>query len=149
MDKGIYCLVLENPEVVVGVGALGEILFPSGWHVYAGSALGPGGLSRVIRHFRCSRGRGSGPRWHIDYLLRDPSFSLTHACACRTAEQAECRLAQALGGEPVPRFGSSDCACPSHLFRFRSSPNPAIRKAFRLLGLGPVITMLNTDEYQS
>jgi sugar fermentation stimulation protein A len=37
----------------------------------------------------------------------------------------ECDLAAelaALGGEPVPRFGSSDCKCESHLYYFKRPP---------------------------
>ncbi len=61
-----YVLVLrfsERAEIVVG--RLGVLEAQPGCYVYAGSALGPGGLAaRVGRHLRREKTR----RWHIDYL---------------------------------------------------------------------------------
>ena len=50
MEKGVYCLVLFHGSCTIRVGALGDLAFPGGWHVYTGSAQGPGGLKRVRRH---------------------------------------------------------------------------------------------------
>ncbi|MDD1719102.1 MAG: GIY-YIG nuclease family protein [Methanoregulaceae archaeon] len=149
MYKGIYCLFLRNSSCTVTIGALGPVRFDAGWHVYIGSALGPGGLARVRRHLRYSGGEGGRPRWHIDYLLRHPSFAPGCTCCAGTNETLECRIAESVGGTPVPRFGSSDCDCRSHLFHFQEFPKDRIESAFRSLGLVPIITMLNTNEGQS
>ncbi|MBP1928824.1 Uri superfamily endonuclease [Methanolinea mesophila] len=136
MGKGIYCLVISGGGVPVQIGALGERFFPEGYYVYAGSALGSGGLqARVGRHIRVAATPGSRTHWHIDHLLHDPSFRLAGVYCAETGERKECSLAGALGGGKVHWFGSSDCRCPSHLFFFAAHPGPEIRRAFRELGL--------------
>jgi Uri superfamily endonuclease len=148
MNKGIYCLVFSTPGAMIRVGALGDLIFQSGWYVYVGSALGPGGLSRASRHIRFSRSPGT-PRWHIDYLLASPAFTLRSViCAC-TAERAECLLAGALHGRKIPGFGCSDCSCASHLFYYARDPVPSMISVFRSIGLLPFITTLNTSKVQS
>jgi sugar fermentation stimulation protein A len=73
----------------------------------------------MSRHLRKRRNF----HWHIDYL-RDRSSVL--ACLpIRSAVTLECEMAGAvmrIADGSVPCFGSSDCACPSHLFRFASNP---------------------------
>ena len=69
MEKGVYCLVLFHGPCTIRVGALGDLAFPGGWHVYTGSAQGPGGLKRVQRHISIAASRRQTKRWHIDYLL--------------------------------------------------------------------------------
>ena len=135
MDKGIYCLVFNNPSCTVRVGALGEITFLPGWHIYVGSALGSGGLARLKRHIAMSRNKDRRPKWHVDYLLASQSFSLRSGVHALTADRLECRLAKALGGETIPGFGSSDCNCPSHLFYRRRNPVRETEAAFGSLGL--------------
>ena len=135
MDKGIYCLVFENPACTITVGALGPVLFTAGWHIYVGSALGSGGLVRLKRHIALSQNRDKRPKWHIDRLLKSPEFSLRSAVFAMTEERLECRLAQALGGESIPGFGCSDCTCTSHLFYRRRNPVKETEAAFRSLGL--------------
>jgi Uri superfamily endonuclease len=137
MESGVYCLALENPAAVLGVGALGLVAFRAGFHVYVGSALGPGGLSRVERHRRLARERDRRPRWHVDYLLLDPRFCLTAAVSAPTAERLECALARAVGGEPVAGFGASDCACGSHLFHFPDDPVGRVAAGVSSLDLAP------------
>lgn len=139
MEPGVYCLVLETPAAVLAVGALGPVAFRAGFHVYAGSALGPGGLSRVQRHLRLSRERDRGPHWHVDYLLLDPRVRPVAAVSAPTAERLECALARAVGGEPVPGFGSSDCNCGSHLFHFPADPVDRVASAVSSLGLEPCV----------
>ena len=146
MDKGIYCLAFSNDPCTVQVGSLGPTDFPRGWHVYIGSALGHGGLSRVFRHFRLFSS-GSGTRhWHVDYLLTNRGFSLHYAVCARTASPLECDLARTIGGIPVPHFGCSDCKCLSHLFYFDTNPRDSITSAAISLGLIPVIATINTLE---
>ncbi|MDD1653069.1 MAG: GIY-YIG nuclease family protein [Methanomicrobiales archaeon] len=142
MDTGIYCLLLENGPAEVAVGSLGTLRFRRGWHLYAGSALGPGGLARVERHRRLYRSRDRPPRWHIDHLLLSPSFRLRAVLSAMTGEDLECRLANALGPPLVPGFGCSDCRCPSHLFFRREDPRNEVAEALRSLGLRPAITTL-------
>jgi len=135
MDKGVYCLVFNNPSCTVRVGALGEVAFRKGWHIYVGSALGSGGLARLERHIALSRDKDKYPKWHVDWLSTNPLFSLRYTVHAVTGERQECRLAGALGGENIPRFGCSDCVCPSHLFYRRSDPLDDAHAAFRSLGL--------------
>jgi Uri superfamily endonuclease len=149
MAKGVYCLVLSARETQIKVGALGLLTVPPGWYVYVGSALGPGGLSRAARHIRFARAPSRSPRWHIDYLLTSPAFTLRSVVCNRTQEAAECRLAGTLQGKSIPGFGCSDCSCTSHLFSYESDPVSAITHACRSLGLYPDIKTLNTYKDQS
>jgi Uri superfamily endonuclease len=142
MDKGIYCLVFSNPACRVRVGALGEIAFRKGWHVYVGSALGSGGLARLERHIALSCTRDKRPKWHVDWLSTSPSFSLRHTLHAVTEERLECRLAETIGGSNIPGFGCSDCACPSHLFYRRTCPLDEVEAAFRSCGLTACTTIL-------
>ena len=138
MYKGIYCLVFENPGCTVSVGALGPVIFPPGWHMYTGSALGSGGLKRLERHIALSEARDRRPKWHVDYLLTSDRFVPRYAVYAVTGERLECRLAEAVGGPGVPSFGCSDCSCHSHLFYRAADPTDEICTAFRTLGLVPV-----------
>lgn len=144
MDKGVYCLVFHNPACRVVVGALGEIAFQPGWHCYIGSALGSGGLKRLERHIALAKTRDKKPKWHVDYLLSSPFFSLAFATCAVTSDRAECPLAQELGEGGIPWFGSSDCECSSHLFYRHDEPQEEILAAFRHLGLTPATkTIMN------
>ena len=112
---GTYTLVVELDEAVtIEVGALGERRFESGWYAYVGSALGPGGFSRVERHRELAAGERATRHWHVDYLLGRPAASLV-AVHRTPGVDGECRVARALDGERVPEFGCSDCGCESHL----------------------------------
>jgi Uri superfamily endonuclease len=144
MDKGIYCLVFRNPSCTVRVGALGEIAFLRGWHIYVGSALGSGGLARLERHIALSREKDKRPKWHVDYLSESPAFCLRYTVHALTEERLECRLAAALGGESIPRFGCSDCPCPSHLFYRPRNPVRETEAAFRSQGLSTCTKTLMT-----
>jgi len=146
MDKGIYCLVFKNPGCTVRVGALGDIQFGPGWHIYVGSALGSGGLARLERHIALSRDKDKRPKWHIDYLHTSPDFVLRYAVSAVTSERLECRLADTLGNTCVPAFGCSDCTCTSHLFYRDHNPRDEILSAFRNLRLSPATkTIMNPD----
>jgi Uri superfamily endonuclease len=113
---GTYGIVLSLAETAsCTIGALGHWTLPAGPYLYVGSAWGPGGLqARVGRHLR----GGAAPRWHIDYLrARADPIALWLA----PGQHLECAWAQALSDDArativVPRFGASDCRCPSHLF---------------------------------
>jgi Uri superfamily endonuclease len=137
--RASYLLIarLRKPARI-RIGAKGIFSFPAGWYVYAGSAQ-RGLRARIERHLRSKKKM----RWHIDYLLRRATLRevlvLTDqgwwhrisSCAwdrlktCPTIP-TECELAAFLlarGGRIiVPRFGSSDCRCSSHLTHFRHHP---------------------------
>ncbi|MGD0079253.1 MAG: GIY-YIG nuclease family protein [Methanoregula sp.] len=138
MDKGIYCLVFENPGCTLCVGALGPVAFAPGWHIYVGSALGSGGLKRLARHIAFSEARDRIPTWHVDYLLTSDFFSLRYAVYAITRKNLECPLARAVGDPGVPGFGCSDCHCLSHLFHRHTDPALEVLTAFQGLGLAPV-----------
>ena len=145
MDKGIYCLVFRNPGCTVTIGALGEIAFRRGWHLYVGSALGSGGLARLRRHIALAERKDKPPKWHVDHLLTSNQFILRYTVAAITTEPLECSLARAIGGNCVSGFGSSDCDCPSHLFFRQSNPVGGVEQAFRNLGLVPATTLMSRE----
>jgi len=118
-DEGAYLLVLEMARGRrIDVGGLGRIPFRKGYYVYAGSSRA--NLSkRVERHLRLRKRH----HWHIDFL-RGAADSCT-ALPIRASEDLEHGLAASIGelaGWDVPRFGSSDCRCPTHLFGFGENP---------------------------
>ncbi len=146
MEKGVYCLVLFHGPCTIKVGALGYLAFPGGWHVYTGSAQGPGGLKRVHRHISLTASRRQTKRWHIDYLLGHPGVTLLSALCAPTTLPLECELAKVIGGVPVRGFGCSDCHCDSHLFYFETDPVNTIMGAMASIGLDPVIATINTKQ---
>jgi Uri superfamily endonuclease len=118
-EPGSYLLVLQLPvETKVAIGRLGEHGFPAGRYVYAGSALGPGGVAgRLNRHFRCDK----RTHWHIDYLTA--IAPVTAVAAWYGPERKECLWSHRLTalprvGAPAPGFGSTDCraGCLAHLW---------------------------------
>lgn len=139
MDKGIYCLILKSGGSTTHTGALGDIAIPEGHLIYVGSALGRGGLLRVQRHLKTSQDYRK-PHWHIDYLLQDPKISIIASISAETTSRLECPLAEAIGGACIPKFGSSDCKCRSHLFLRPDDPTEAVALAFASLGLIAAIT---------
>jgi Uri superfamily endonuclease len=90
---------------------LGTLHFSKGFYVYVGSALN-GLEARVRRHLRANKRH----HWHIDHLL-DKAL-IYKVVLIPLPEKLECALANAMRGNLVciPRFGSSDCLCPGHLF---------------------------------
>jgi Uri superfamily endonuclease len=139
MDKGIYCLVFKNPGCTIRVGALGNLTFQPGWHIYVGSALGSGGLHRLRRHISLAHLRDKRSTWHVDYLLTHTDFSLRYAVYAFTQERFECGLARAFGDSGIPAFGCSDCLCLSHLFYRQDDPKEDIISLFLKFRLTPRI----------
>ncbi len=97
-----------------------------GHYLYAGSALGPGGIrARILRHAR----KGKRRHWHIDPLTE----AGTLLAALALPGMGECDVVRsllALPGVtvPVPGFGSSDCrTCPAHLL---AAPSPGSAPEF-------------------
>jgi len=110
--KGIYTLVITlTTATTISIGKLGNIPFPAGYYAYVGSALN-GLESRIARHLKRKKLR----HWHIDYFLQ--KAQVEEVVWGITDNNEECAIAghhlQKL--QPVPRFGSSDCRCTSHLF---------------------------------
>jgi len=123
--KGTYALLLrlEGLEEIV-VGRLEKFAFPLGYYLYLGSALG-GLRNRLARHSRPEKRLC----WHIDYLLQ--RAQLLEVWNMASEEHLEClwaEVARNLPGAqvPIPRFGSSDCRCPSHLVSFAAKPDFAL-----------------------
>jgi sugar fermentation stimulation protein A len=124
-DSGSYMVMIHIPQdVTTAVGSLGDVHFPAGYYLYVGTARRTL-TKRIERHMR----KHTAPHWHIDYLKG-------HADRCtaipiRSSVPLEHELAEAVGriaDGSVPSFGSSDCGCPSHLFRF--ADNPLQRQSF-------------------
>lgn len=113
--KGVYVLVIAvSEDVMVKVGALGDVNFEKGSYAYVGSAQ-KALERRVKRHLRKAKRKF----WHIDYLLNDDAVRVLKVFYKKAIKSEECRLAEKLGerGVPITDFGCSDCMCISHLFR--------------------------------
>lgn len=114
MTAGIYALVLElDAAATIEIGAMGEIEFEPGVYVYVGSAMNSV-EKRLERHFS----RDKKLHWHIDYFTREADP--VDAVVLEKDSAYECMLADALSQKAtvITGFGSSDCDCESHLFRF-------------------------------
>lgn len=118
-DRGDYVLILQlAKERTISVGSLGAVNFRKGFYMYAGSAR-KGLTGRMARHLR----KQKRVFWHVDYLS-------THADHCtaipiRSSDSLEHELAEALlsiGEWTIPHFGSSDCACDTHLVGMEANP---------------------------
>ena len=137
-DKGVYVLIIDvKSQVSFSAGSLGAISLRKGLYTYVGSAKGPGGLrGRVLRHLRSDKKL----RWHIDYLLAQPSVKVVKVLYAVTEEVRECDLVGELvrrgARAPVKGFGSSDCkrGCLAHLLILNEENDVA--ESFETLGLG-------------
>lgn len=119
---GTYLLLIRIDQAVqLDVGRLGRVAFAAGWYVYIGSALGGLG-ARLRRHVRAAK----RPHWHVDAVR---AAGVLTTIVCRTGpDRRECETATIVAGlpggtRPVPRFGSSDCRCRSHLVHFAAEPD--------------------------
>ncbi len=129
---GTYVIIIElNNSKNIMIGKMGYFFFEKGYYLYVGSAHGPGGLrSRIKRHLRKDKSR----HWHIDYLM--DKGSAIAVLFSSDNDKKECNWASRFNyapdlSSPVNGFGSSDCACPSHLFF--SKKNPGIIKLKNIL----------------
>ncbi len=115
-SQGTYVLVVQLDQLKrIKVGRLGFITFRTGYYLYAGSALGPGGLSgRIHRHLRPESQKRS--HWHIDALTSQGS--ITGIWWSVSPQRHECAWSEILsvaGDRTAPGFGASDCRCAGHL----------------------------------
>lgn len=90
--------------------------FKKGYYVYIGSAMNSL-TARINRHLSDDKKM----HWHIDYLLKSPSSSIRDVIFNISDKKIECNLALEIAkdGEAIPKFGSSDCNCSSHLIYFK------------------------------
>ncbi len=116
-QKGIYQLLIYLPKsVYIKIGKKGTFRFPKGYYIYTGSAKN-GLKGRVERHLRKEKNHF----WHIDYLLDHASVKKVFLFPDDGID--ECSLSQKMLKRSkakviVPKFGASDCDCPSHLVFF-------------------------------
>ena len=100
--KGVYCLIIFlNRDRVIRFGKA-KHLFKKGFYCYVGSALNSL-EKRIERHLSKNKKK----RWII------------------TDKKIECELSkkvQDMSDDLVPKFGSSDCKCRSHLYYFNKNP---------------------------
>lgn len=128
-SPGTYALVLRcSITRTVRVGRVGTIRVSPGWYVYVGSAFGPGGLQARIGHHAV---RAVRPHWHIDYLRHHTRLeSVCYCCGVRREHEWAARVkSMATADVVLPGFGSSDCRCATHLFRFDSRVKPDLQAA--------------------
>ncbi len=118
-DEGCYLMVYELAEdKKIKIGSLGELDFKKGYYLYVGSAK-KNLQKRMARH----RKKRKKLHWHLDYFSAHASSASAFAIA--TQGDLECTLAETfkkLASSEIPKFGSSDCSCPSHFFYFQSNP---------------------------
>ncbi|MCD6434641.1 MAG: GIY-YIG nuclease family protein, partial [Candidatus Diapherotrites archaeon] len=101
------------------IGALGRLEFPKGKYLYVGSAQ-TNLEKRIERHLTKRKKKF----WHIDYLLCSKFAKVVEIFYKEAKKAEECKTAQTilrnLGGEPILKFGCSDCKCKAHLFRMEN-----------------------------
>jgi Uri superfamily endonuclease len=139
---GTYALLIAlDRSRNICIGRRGRFHFPAGFYLYIGSALGPGGLGRRLeRHLRVEKCL----HWHIDYLLHTPGACIMQVWVMQGTVRWECNWASSAQQLPgasvvVPRFGSSDCRCTSHLFGFADSAQPPSLRVFAALAGGQLL----------
>jgi len=136
--KGIYVLLISVArDISVAVGALGRKDFQEGLYAYVGSAQN-NLEKRVNRHIRKRKRKF----WHIDYLLSNRRTRVITAFYREAGKLEECRVAERLCevATPISGFGSSDCACKSHLFKIET--RDYLSEFATKLGLKPFSRMI-------
>jgi len=134
-QPGTYVLVLSSRSAdLIQIGKLGDLRLQSGFYLYVGSALGPGGVrARLAHHLKVSL----RPHWHIDCLRAHTRIEEIWYCLDdQRLEHVWAKHINLAEGASVPLlgFGSTDCGCESHLFFFERRPS---RERFRkALGTG-------------
>jgi len=107
-----------NSNKIIRVGALGNIEFRKGFYCYVGSAIGNTTIEkRCRRHLK----KKKVSRWHIDYFRK--LAKIVEIFAILGRKKKECEIAKKIlekADSFIPKFGSSDCRCKSHLFYFKN-----------------------------
>lgn len=117
--QGSYCLCINlSNKIKLKIGNIGIIEFESGKYIYVGSALNSL-KPRLIRHLKINKGLHKIRHWHIDYLLSSSSAKINQIYVKISSKHLECSIAEKISDQasPIPKFGSSDCKCNSHLFK--------------------------------
>ena len=150
-DSGVYVMVMHlDHDLDLEIGSKGMMHFKKGYYMYVGSAKA-NLTKRIERHKR----KRKKMHWHLDYfrghcemiaavpirtsglpleswsLIHEPYPSMPSMPDPDIEVSVECALADAVGTIAeweVPKFGSSDCDCTSHLFGMME--NPIHNKAF-------------------
>lgn len=136
-DRGAYIIILYlKGNLSIDIGGLGKVSFKKGYYLYVGSAKKE--LTKRIERHRRKRKR---PFWHIDYLRDFASFY--KAIPIRTNADLECEIAKGLKRVvewSIPKFGSSDCTCESHLFGMKEDPimSPDFIKILKYFRIGRI-----------
>lgn len=122
---GAYVLALRLDETInvsISNAVAGRLM--RGWHVYAGSAQGSGGIrARIKRHFQQIK----PIHWHIDQA----TIRSDKVTALAVPDGHECELVDRLLESDhfevvVSGFGSTDCRrCDSHLLSAQLKELPA------------------------
>jgi len=118
-DRGGYLLILTlKRKKNIHIGELGKVSFRKGFYIYVGSAMT--NLSkRMERHRHLKKLH----HWHIDELRAVAEFH--SVLAIRSSTRIECEIAEAVSRIAewnIPKFGSSDCSCQTHLFGMANDP---------------------------
>lgn len=127
--NGTYFLIIDlKKDQKIRVGKLGRLYFKEGFYIYVGKAT-RGLAIRIRRHLA----EDKNLFWHIDYLLESPYATISEVWAAKE-RNIECLTAREIYDKikpdiPAPKFGSSDCSCPTHLFFLGSN----VEKASKLL----------------
>ena len=145
-DEGVYIMVMHlDHDLDLEIGSKGMMHFKAGYYMYVGSAKA-NLTKRIERHKR----KRKKMHWHLDYfrghcemiagvpirtsglplerwsLTHDPYLSMPSMPDPDDVDvSVECALADAVGAIAeweVPKFGSSDCDCTSHLFGMMENP---------------------------
>ncbi len=132
-----YCLIINlTDNSRIKVGKIGDLDFNKGYYVYVGSALNSL-EGRIKRHLRNEKKLF----WHIDYLLNSQNSKVEDIIFERSDKKWECVIAKEIAehGEPLDKFGCSDCKCQSHLFCFKNkdAAESACINAFKKFKLTP------------
>ena len=157
--RGTYILELSlSFPLDIPVGAKGLLAFPAGIYLYAGSALGPGGLkSRLGRYLNKQK---TIKHWHIDYLIPHTEI-LGYFYIETTIEEhrtdskttpIECVWSQALEAYPgiiipVRGFGASDCrmGCSTHLLALPDTSSGSTPQEIESLNLSILKTLSHSS----
>jgi Uri superfamily endonuclease len=116
--NGTYILVIKlKSNKNIRVGSLGKLEFNKGFYCYVGSAIGNMTIeNRCKRHLM----KNKKMKWHIDYLRKE--VEIVNIFAVPSRKKIECKIARKFlkkADSFIPKFGSSDCNCKSHLFYFK------------------------------
>lgn len=118
--KGAYAILIHLSHPVEVKFGRSHATVGSGWHAYAGSALGPGGTKgRLRRHLAPDKKL----HWHVDQITTRASKLIAFAIKGGSECDIVARLSRSGRFSSGPEgFGSSDCrTCKAHLLTWRDT----------------------------